>query len=193
METSIQSILTRQSKSRDIYKSLLSDIESGYLPSKFISAIWENYKKRGYSNSNINGRIFEYAIAEVLATAKIKPFYYQAEIAFVPNVKFDLVCYHPSTPVVLSVKTSLRERYKQADLEGIAIKSVYRKAQSVLVTLDRCEASSLNKKIAEGDVGGLDHCFVADDLTFDDFITKLASKSFTSGQKIKPIVGQLCT
>lgn len=192
METSIQSILTRQSKSIDIYKSLLLDIESGHLPSEFISAVWKNYKKREYSNPNVNGRIFEYAIAEVLATAKIKPFYYQAEIAFVPNVKFDFVCYHPSMPVVLSVKTSLRERYKQADLEGIAIKSVYRKAQSVLVTLDRCEASSLNKKIAKGDVGGLDHCFVADDLTFDDFITKLASKSFTLGKEIKPIFGQLC-
>lgn len=193
METSIQSILTRQSKSRYVYKSLLSDIESGYSPSKFISAIWENYKKRGCNNPNVNGRIFEYAIAEVLATAGIKPFYYQAEIAFVPNVKFDFVCYHPSMPVILSVKTSLRERYKQADLEGTAIKSVYRKAQSVLITLDRDAASSLDQKIAKGDVVGLDHCFVADDRTFDDFITKLASKSFTLGKEIKPIVGQLCT
>ena len=43
-----------------------------------------------------------------------------------------------------------RERYKQADLEAIALKYVHRKALSYLVTLEANEAKSVKAKIKSG-------------------------------------------
>jgi len=40
----------------------------------------------------------------------------------------------------LTIKTSLRERYKQADLEGLALKQVYRKSKTYLITLSGQES-----------------------------------------------------
>jgi hypothetical protein len=49
-------------------------------------------------------------------------------------------------PICISAKTSLRERYKQADFEAIALKYVHRKALSFLVTLEENEAKSVKAK-----------------------------------------------
>ncbi|MDE7137830.1 MAG: hypothetical protein K2O29_05155 [Ruminococcus sp.] len=43
-----------------------------------------------------------------------------------PNVDFDIILYtQEQYPIALSLKTSVRERYKQADLEGVALKNMY--------------------------------------------------------------------
>ncbi len=67
----------------------------------------------------------------------------------------------------MSIKTSLRERYKQADLEGMFLRNVHRKAKSYLITMDAKAANSVNQKISTGHVLGLDKVIYAggDDLT----------------------------
>lgn len=72
---------------------------------------------------------------------EIQPFYYQAKFHHVPPCKCDIVLYDDRRPVVLSVKVSLLERYKQADLEGIALRQVYRQARQYLITLNRQEVA----------------------------------------------------
>ena len=82
-------------------------------------------------------------------------------MGFIPNIEFDFVAYSKEIgPIVLSAKTSLRERYKQADLEGMMMRQVHRRAKSYLLTLDKDEAMNVNSKIQEGKVLG-DSMYVA--------------------------------
>lgn len=48
---------------------------------------------------------------------------------------------------VFTMKTSWRERYKQADLEGAALHQVYRQAEVYLITMSVGEASGVRNKI----------------------------------------------
>ena len=116
--------------------------------------------------------MFEFLVAEILLREQVIPFYFQARLNHVPNAEFDFVCFDPTRPVVLSCKVSLRERYKQADLEGMALKQVYRLAESHLITLSK-EATGVKKKIKNGDVVGLTSCIRADQAEFDDFVERL--------------------
>ena len=92
--------------------------------------------------------IFEYILATLFVREGILPLYLSAKVAFVPNVIYDLMLFTSERgPICLSAKTSLRERYKQADLESIALKYVHRKALSFLLTLEENEAKSVKKKL----------------------------------------------
>jgi len=115
---------------------------------------------------------------------EIVPFYYQA---FIPNVNFDIVCYNDVSPVVLSCKVSLRERWKQADLEGLAIKQVYRKSKVHLITAAENEQDRLQKKIKSENVNGLDSCILAQSPDFDRLLMDLKKQSFIVAEEINPI------
>jgi len=86
-----------------------------------------------------------------------------------------------------SVKTSLRERYKQADLESIALKYVHRKALSYLITLDEREARGVKEKIKTGDVIGLDNVIVATEPEFDQLVADLKTFKFEEPPTVKVI------
>jgi hypothetical protein len=85
-------------------------------PSEYIRIYWEEYQKHPEKNNNLNGKIFEYILATLFVREDILPLYLSAKVAFVPNVIYDLMLYTAERgPICLSAKTSLRERYKQAD------------------------------------------------------------------------------
>jgi len=112
-------------------------------------------QKRG-----VAGSALETLIALALIKEGIRPFYTQAEVAFVHNAKYDVFLYgSDKTLVTLSLKTSFRERWKQADLEAFALAQVYKKCLSMCATLDSREANVIKEKISEGKVFGLHHCF----------------------------------
>ena len=135
------------------------------LASEYVLDIWRKYEALNINNANTNGAIFEYIIASLLIREQILPFYTQAKAAFVPNVIYDFLIYCQNMPIAISAKTSLRERYKQADLEGIALKYVHRKAKSYLLTLSTREASTLKEKIKDGQIIGIDKII---DINSDD-------------------------
>jgi len=139
------------------------------------------------SNPSINGKIFEYCIVECLIQMEIVPFYYQALMSFIPNVNFDIVCYNHVSPVVLSCKVSLRERWKQADLEGLAMKQVYRKSKAHLITAARNEQERLQRKIKLGNANGLDSCILAQSPDFDNLLMDLKKQNFVVAEEINPI------
>jgi hypothetical protein len=102
-----------------------------------------------------------------------------AEVQFVPNAKFDLLLYSEEFgPIVISAKTSLRERYKQADLESLALRAVYRRSRSFLVTLHSHEAGGVQKKIEKGDVTNLEKVVIANEPGFDALIAELKALTF---------------
>ena len=107
---------------------------------------------------NLRGSWFEFAVALVLLEKHIKPFYVKATLANVPDVFHDLIIYTKGDiPVVLSLKTSMRERYKQIDREGKDLKSVYRRAVIHFLTLNsKANVERLKRKIANKDVLGID-------------------------------------
>lgn len=134
--------------------------------------------------------MFEYLVCETLAHEGITPFYYQAKFAHVPNANFDVVCYHPKRPVALSMKVSLRERYKQADLEGLALRQVYRSAECCLITLSAGEAAWVSRKITDGDVAGLSRCVIANEPEYTELLGELKGQQFAHAASIMPITGR---
>lgn len=145
-------------------------------PRKFMQESWsavEAILKKKKSNS-LNGKVFESHVAILAYKKGLNPLYIQADIAFVPNVKFDLVVYSEEFgPIVLSVKTSLRERYKQVDLEGWVLKQVHRQAKTYLITADEETAKTVNQKIAQGEVMGIEQVVFAFGKDMNDLIFEL--------------------
>ena len=108
------------------------------------------------------------------------------------NCEFDIVLYHERHPIILSVKTSLRERYKQADLEGLALKQVYRSAKQYLITLSETEAQNTQKKIESGDISGIEKVIIATNPEYDDLLDTLKKQyNFQEVKTIKPMDGKL--
>ncbi len=141
-------------------------------------------------NPAINGKVFEFLICETLAHEEILPFYYQAKFERVPNVDFDIVFYQRKAPLALSLKVSLRERYKQADLEGMALKQVYRKAKNLLITLADSEVGSVINKIKTGDIMGLDECILANKKEYSQLLLRLKKDTFEKSEPLQPLTGQ---
>ena len=176
------------------YKIFMNYIAPDFLnntmkPSEYVKFCWKQYENSEIERNNaLNGTIFEIIIATLFVKENIVPLHLQAQVAFVPNVNFDAILYTNETgPIGLSLKTSLRERYKQADLEAIALKYVHRKAENYLLTMDINEANSVSDKIKNGDVLGLNQAILATSEEFDDFIDKLKKRTFISPGSIEII------
>ena len=157
-------------------------------PSEYVEKYWGAFKNHKESNNNLNGKVFEYILATLCVREGILPIYMSAKVAFVPNVIYDLMFYTSERgPICWSVKTSLRERYKQADLEAIALKYVHRKALSYLITLEVNEARSVKAKIKSGDVIGLDDVIVATSEEFNKLLEELKEFEFSEPPTVKVI------
>ncbi|MBR7067697.1 MAG: hypothetical protein IKI28_05195 [Bacteroidales bacterium] len=188
-----QKIAKKESASTQLFDSLIEGKTFMTLkynnPQDYIAKYWQALEKTG--NPTLHGNIFEYIIYTLLYREGIRPFYTQAKVAFVPNVNFDALLYSQLAPVSLSLKTSLRERYKQADLEAIALKYVHRRSKCYLLTMDSKEANVQKSKILSGDIIGLDEII---DCTSDDInklITNLKATTFTTSIKIDVVQGNL--
>ena len=158
---------------------------------EYINKCWSEYRYYVEDNNlgdTCNGEMFEYILATLFIKENLMPLYLQPKVAFVPNVNFDLMIYTKERgPICISAKTSLRERYKQADLEAMALKNVYRKSLSYLVTLDKTEAKRLKSKIESGDTLGLDDVIIADEPEFDLMISKLKEFEIIDPPEVKII------
>jgi hypothetical protein len=131
-------IVRASNKSSKIFENLFEDktfLDIEYSkPSEYVTTYWNKFKMIGPQTNAINGLIFEYIIATLFVRENILPFYLQAKVAFVPNADFDNLIYSKQFgPISFSMKTTLRERYKQADLEAVALKYVHRKAKCYLL------------------------------------------------------------
>jgi len=180
----------KDNKAESIFDSLFPDFSTVEYskPSEYVKKYWDAYCNNPERNANLNGKIFEYILATLCVRENIIPIYMSAKVAFVPNVIYDLMFYTSERgPICFSAKTSLRERYKQADLEAIALKNVHRKALSYLITLEEKEAKSVKEKIKKGDVIGLDDVVVATNKEFDELIQELKEYQFSEPPMVKVV------
>ena len=162
---------------KEIIKLLLPNlhVEPKLRPSQFIQKYWSAFEQQfGTANVGINGIVFEELIAITLIRAKIFPFYLQAKVAFIPSVNYDLLVYSQDFgPIVLSAKTSLRERWKQADLEAVALRYIYRQSKSYIISLNEKEVVTRKKDMKS--VMALDGFILATTPEYDDLLIKLST------------------
>lgn len=164
-------------------------------PSDYVNQYWSKYLvireskiPNEQTRRGINGKIFEYIISTILIREMIMPLFINAKVAFVPNINYDLLLFSKENgPICLSAKTSFRERYKQADLEAMALKNVHRISKSYLLTLSDKDAEDVSKKIIKGDTFGLDDVIVATSSKFDQFISELKNLQFSDSPMVSVI------
>ncbi len=160
-------------------------------PHEYVEKYWDAYLQHPSHSRDLNGKVFELIIETILYRENILPYYIQAKAAFVPNVVFDVLLYQESEPICISIKTSLRERYKQADLEAVSLKYVHRKAHCYLLTLEKNEATSVSSKIDNNEVLGLDGMIYCLSDELDSLIAELKHKIFTESKEVPVIEGQV--
>ena len=106
----------------EAYVRVLRRISAYAGPTAFMQAVAGQMPTENQSR----GRVFELAFCEVLKREGVMPFYYQVRFTLRPIIDFDILLFErPSSPWSFSLKTSFRERWKQAYLEAIVLKSFY--------------------------------------------------------------------
>lgn len=192
-------IKSESSKVSRIFEEIIPDFfDVKYeKPKDYISFCWnkyeslprpdENPKNKEQGDKSTIGKFFELCLATLFIRESLVPFYMQANVAFVPGVDYDFIFYTAQRgPICVSAKTSLRERYKQADLEGALLKNVHRRSKTYLITLSD-EFKNIKEKINHGDSIGLDDCIKATTDEFDALIKELKTFDLLLAEKVDVI------
>lgn len=182
-----EEIAARQT-AKMVVNQVISDIyaERNLKANEFIKKYWEIYKSKFESNQNINGKVFEELIAISLIREGILPFYMQAKVAFIPYVNYDFIIYtNDIGPISLSAKTSLRERWKQADLEAVAMKYIHRKSKSYVVTLDNDAVR--RRRVDRSQLLGIDDFVLADAEEFNELMLELKKYSLSLSPSVEVV------
>ena len=120
----------------------------------------ENPNSVSQSFRSKNGKAYEAIFLFLLDKLNFKILSMDEEISGVELVKPDFIFKAPKKTVLLSLKTTARERWKQADWESMRFKHVYPDTKCYLITLNETEKKVLKKKIDNGLlVDGLDDVF----------------------------------
>ena len=177
----------KETKITNIVKEMIAQnpIQKEWKPSEFIQFYWNIYNTQYESNQSVNGGVFEQLLVLSLLRENISPVYVQAKLAFVPNVILDIVLYNRKSPITISAKTSLRERWKQADLEAMATKYVHREAKCYVVTLSESEVKARRKD--ENSYMGINAFVLANTQEYDDLITQLKQIQISESESVKII------
>ena len=144
----------------------------------YFSFFWTKYEKykteylrdNGKAiNNGFNGQIFEAIFAFLLNREDIKIYSHDEYIDGVKYVKPDCLIKKNEHYIFLSLKVSIRERWKQADWESIRFKKKYPNTKTIILTTNLKEAENLSSKISDIDIDQI--CYV-----FSDEINKLLIK-----------------
>lgn len=179
--------ITNEPENIRVTKNLLKEfpLDINATASKFVAHYWKKYKENYGNNNSLNGLIFENIIMLALARRGIDNIYYQTELTYVPSAIFDIFLYSEETSIALSIKTTLRERWKQADLEALAVKQVHKNAKCYVLTLSHNEVRARRRN--DSTYAGLDGFILANTKEFDELIDQLMGIEFKVANSI-PII-----
>ena len=173
------------------YLRLLGDVSLKGTPHETLGAIWDAYSTLSTMSNNKNGRMFEFAICETMVQFGVGPLYFQSTFYGLPHDKYDIAAWtQDGHPIIVSCKTSLRERWKQAELEGRILKLRYIGAESYLVMLDRVGGTRIRNRVNSGEANGLDRIYLADNPEYDDFVEHMLTVGLMDVEPILPIDGK---
>ncbi len=188
MKTMIPNIIS--GKTGDIYTNIIDTVTLDKKPHKTFNSIWSTYENSTVMSNNLNGRIFEYAICEIFRQYKVGILYYQCKLWSMPHDQFDIVGWvKQAHPIIISCKTSLRERWKQAEMEGRLLKGIFPNTKSYLVTNNENEALAHDDRISRGSSLGIDDVYVARQPKFDDLVLNLCNMDLIESTPIPPLSG----
>ena len=140
--------------------------------SLYTDKLWKLFDKE-ISDNSARGTAFEFLIAFTLLRENISTFYYQVAFNNIAWAEYDILVFTEEIgPIVLSCKTSLRERWKQAEFEAQLMKRDFPKSRSFLITMDPKESSVANK-IKNGPKSGLEKVMRANQPAFDRIIEEI--------------------
>jgi len=163
--------------------------------SDWILSKWNEINLNENLDNNTRGSVFEVLIGLCLLHAGIEPFFRQAEVTYVNNARFDFLLWEDGwNPIALSIKTSLRERYKQAELEAGALKNVHQKSQNYLITLSSKEVAARRQKLnSSREYSKLDSYILIDQdsADLDELMAFLAAKKFSNPELVSPMANNL--
>jgi hypothetical protein len=173
----LESFFKKNSKIKSIFLEVYSNILNS-LPdsaSNFFRenwATWQNYADGKNFNNSLPGAVFE-KLFEIYCYLLSYQIAAQDEyFGEVPLVKPDFVLKNKNGEYLfLSLKTSLRERWKQADWEAIYFKEYYPDTPCILLTFDESEERRLQTKITDNLLKGLDDSCIASSKKLDQILT----------------------
>ena len=194
MRTLIDSVLSgKTGRGVSVYRGALGAIPSYESPHDFLRQIGKALSDDSVSRAaghkqQISGAVFEYACLEICFQENIAPGATYYQVSFRREFPIhDILLYHETTPVVLSLKASLRERWIQAEHEGLVLKRLYRDGECHLITLDEEDSPKICKNIQKFG-RGLDSCVLATLPEFTELISRLRGKPFATQNAISPVV-----
>ena len=191
-DKSLSKYIKPETKAYKVMSNCMSDIfdEINVAPSKFIEKYWSNYqnylKKLKESGLDLPDRSTSGKIFEIISSILIE--YHlgmsiilrDATLEGVPLVKPDILVQSQNRYYLLSFKTTLRERWKQADWEALLFKQKHPDAKSFAITLDEKECIRVNKNLKIKNTtydppldNGLDEVVIALSLRFDQIIAEI--------------------
>ena len=170
-----------KSKALQLIEKICPDIEKNkqIKPSMFINNIFEKIEKKFNPGNATRGAIFEYLFMCVFFRHNITPFYYQVNLSYVPNVNFDFVLFETTKkPIIISIKTSSRERYKQVELESLVAKQVHKNARTIYVTYEDDSIRFIQRKKELHEIHYIDEVYTTQDKDFDGLIDDLSGRDY---------------
>ena len=187
--------ISKKSKSLDIFNQAKWHevfFDKSLKPSEIVRELYSNrFEKILKNKSNVNslrGSIFENLILAIFLANEIKPIYEQCTLQFVPNVRFDFVLFESQMkPIIISLKTSLRERYKQVELEAYYCKQVYKQAECVFISLDSEGVRGAEVKKKSFEVLYIDEFIIATDNQFNALIKKFKNNDYQEPGSFKVV------
>jgi hypothetical protein len=151
--------------------------------SDFMKDAWAHYElyrealatregKRVQDYGSLNGSVFQALVEQALFAHGIQPIYCQAQMAFIAVAVYDIIVYTEERgPVNLSLKTTIRERWKQADLEGAALKNVHKRTK-VYVVNNSPDETAVRRNDLHNCIG-IDEYVVVTTTELDELIERL--------------------
>lgn len=158
-------------KTTETSDALEQIIGSGSFPrypySRFVEGVWAEAKERNQAT----GALFELLVAACIYDSGVQIFYRHARLNGCPTVESDLLIWSAfdSSPWCIQLTSTLRERYKLADLQAFRVKSAYPKAIFALLTMDQTDTS----RRTSGDFESLDELVYCGSPAFDTLIQRM--------------------
>lgn len=153
--------------------------------SMFVSNIFEKIEKKFKPSNALRGSIFEYLMMCVFFRNNINPFFYQVNLSLVHNVTFDFVLFDTNKkPIIISLKTSGKDAYKQVELECFAAKQVHKNCRTIYITYEDDAIRFIERKKDLSEIHNIDEVYSTQDKDFDKLIKNLSSRDYIDPQKI---------
>ncbi|PEH36354.1 hypothetical protein [New Jersey aster yellows phytoplasma] len=146
---------------------------------KLLNEYLNNKQHNSQSQKVIRGKINEYLILLYFQNKGIINLYPQAYLFFIPDIKFDLVLFTETKRIMaFNFKTCLRDRYKQAMVEGQQLKKLDTRFEFYLLTNNETETQRLNNKINQGKVQGINQVINLFSNSANNFLQNLITAKF---------------